>query len=378
MYRFLALLLLCTLGLAALAANVTVVINGKTIVVPVIVQNGKKFIDLAALVRGLGADATFNAATGKLVIGSGGGSAGTSQLPGDAGELGKVYSMRKGDPLFFSLVRAEFTVGPVLVGERLFTARADEKLLVLHFTVQNPNKADRRVRWDSLRLMAVDALEVNHRVDAQWGDEQTKQDVNLLLKPAQKLAMYTVVTLPAKGEVPKLMVQSNVDNDGPVLRYDLRGKVTPLPATFADPADPTGATAREQIPAETGTAYPLSQFNVTVEKFEYVTTALETRAPNAGERFLVATLAVTANTPRPELLRGDSFRLALTSTDGELLRYEGMLLASAGRRFQGTVKQGEDTRVRLYFTIPKDATPKTLTIRREDAGRAFVYDVPAR
>lgn len=373
MKRFLMLALLVTLGVTALAGNVNVVVNGKTVPVPATVVNGKTFVDLAALAKLLDG-ASYDAKAHKLVLAGSSGATGTAQLAGDNGELGKLYAMRKGDPLYFTLAKAEFTVNPVRIGDTLLSAKADEKLLVLRFTVQNPNKTDRLVRFDSLRFMVVDAQNVNHQCRAQWGDALTSQQVGLLLKPAQKLEMYTAIPVPAAGEIPKLMVQSNVDNDGPVLRYDLRGKVVALPAPIADPADATGATALKEVPAQMNTSYGLDEFAVTMEKSEFVTTALDAGPPSNGGRYLVVTLLVKNLLTRDNLLRWDAFRLALVSADGETLRYRTTLMATANRPFSSQVKPDGEVRVRLYFEVPNDAVPQSLTISQRDSHK-YVFPI---
>lgn len=371
MQRLLVLVLSLTLAVAGFAANLTVVVNGKTVQVPMVEVNGKVFVDVAALAKLLNG-AAYDAAAKKLVIGATTGTTGTPQLAGDNGELAKVYTMRKSDPLYFALLKAEFSVAPIRIGDKVHSASADGKLLVLHFTVQNPNTTDRLVRWDSLRFMVVDALNVNHPCRATWGDALTRQDVAVLLKPAQKLEMYTVIPVPAAGEIPKLMVQSNRDDDGPVLRYDLRGKVKPLSAPVADPADATGATARSEVPAQLNTSYGLQTLNVTVEKTELITTALDIAPPANGGRFLVATLLVKNLLPRESRLRWDTMRVTLLSTDGEKLRYISMLLATANRRFDQMLDADGEARVRIYCEVPKDATPQTLAISQGDS-RAYVF-----
>jgi hypothetical protein len=380
MFRWFSLVLLAgCLAMAAQAANMTIVINGKTISVPTIVQNGKTYLDFGALLKALGSSASFDAKASKLVINvaPGAGAAGTAQLAGDNGEFGKVYTLRKHEPLYFSLVRARYTVEQVLVGDRLIAPKADEKLLVLHFSVQNPGKTDLLVRSDSLRIMAIDQMNVNHPCESVWGDAETQQQVGLLLKPAQKLLIYAVIRVPAKGVVPKLMIQSNHDNDGPVLRYDLRGKVEALPAPYADPADATGATALMEVPAELGGMYPCNDYTVAIEKIEYTTGALEGRVPGPNERYLVATMRVKYVNTFGSALRTDTFRASCLTTDGEELGFKSVLMASDDRRVGASVRQGSpEIRMRMYFVVPKGVTLQTMSIF-EDQSRRFVYQIPA-
>ncbi|MHB9130766.1 MAG: DUF4352 domain-containing protein [Armatimonadota bacterium] len=370
MLRQLILCLLLLTGIAAFAANVTVVIDGKTVTVPVIEANGKAFVDIVALMQLLGGKASYNAAAHKIAIttkSSASGSSGTAELAGDNGELAKVYSLVKSNPLYFSLKSAEFTTSQVVISDTLYAPKADEKLLVLHFTVQNPQQSEKFIRWDSLRFTVVDAMNVNHESVGDWGDEKSHNSIGLSLKPAQKLEAYTAIVVPAKGVIPKLMVLPPGDNDGPILRYDLKGKVTGLKAPVADPADTTGATALETVPAVLNTAYSYANFDITVEKIEYTTAALNDDTLEDGDRYLVATLLMKNKAPGNVYTRWDSLAPTLTGKDGEELKYHDMILASSSKSFSQEVKAGQEIHVRLYFTVPKDSTAKTLALKEGDS-----------
>lgn len=306
----------------------------------------------------------------------GGTTVGTAQLPGPDGKLGEVYKMRTERPLFFSLKRMEYTTAQVKMGESFYVPEADEKLLVLHFTVQNPNETNELVRSDSLRFTAVDAASVNYEGRATWGVEETGLPLNTQLFPAQTVNVYTVISVPAKGVIPKLIVQPN--DNGPLLRYDLRDKVTGLPAPIADPEDRSGATARGSVPGAFNTSYPYEHFNVSVEQFAYTTDALGREAPDAGERYLVFTLLVKNMAPTDQLLRADTFKATLTSTDEEdLPRVNTLLFATSNRPVSQMSTPGQEMRVRIYFTVPQGVTPKTLALQ-ESESRKYTFTLADR
>lgn len=383
--RTIPFLLVLAFSLTAFAANTTVVVNGKTLTVPYIVQGGKAYVDIAALAKLLGGSASYSADAKKVVATLPGvtlatipaksntASAGMVQLPGDNGELGKVYSMQKSNPIYFSLKSAEYTTGRITIGNVIYAPDAGEKMLVLHFTVQNPQKSDLFVRYDSLKCMAVDAMNVNHEYIQDWGDEESHNGVSLNLKPAQTLAVYTAIKVPAKGAVPKLMISPT--DDSPVLRYDLREKVTPLAAPFADPTDTAGLTALETVPVKLGTAYPFHNFDLTVEKFEYVTTTLGDYSLEEGERFLVATVLAKNQTPAEVFLRYDSVTPVLTTTDGQECAYKDMFFATTNTPVAQNAKPGQAMRVRMIFVVGKDAKGDKLSIR-EGESRTYEYTVP--
>ena len=380
MFRYLiCLVLLLAVAPAALSATTTVMVNGQAAAVPVIEQGGKAYVDIAALMKILGGKASFDAGSHRLYISSSAGSAtaspGTAELAGDNGKMGTVYSMLKGSPLYFSLKSAEYTTKQVVIGDTLYFPAAEEKLLLLHFSVQNPQKTETFIRGDIMKFMAVDAANVNHEGIGTWGDAESHNTVELNLKPAQRIDLYSVIVVPAKGVVPKLMVQPANDNDGPVLRYDLHDVVTALPAPIADPADKTGATALTEVPAQVGAAYPHENFTLTVEKFAYVTTALNNQTPDEGARYLVANLLIKNESPHDSFLRSDELHPEVTDADGAKLTYNDMLFATRDAVVEQNLKPATDLHVRIYFTVPKGSTPASLSLKGSDTGRAFLYDL---
>ncbi len=303
----------------------------------------------------------------------------TVQLAGNNGVFGTVYSIVKSSPIYFRLKSAEFTTGQVIVGETLYAPGADEKLLVLHFTLQNPQKSEQPIRSDTLKFTVVDAVNTNHEGDERWGDERNHSEVDMSLKPAQTIDIYTCITVPSKGTIPKLMVMPPSDNNGPILRYDLtspKNKVTALKAPFADPSDSSGYTALGVVQGKLNVLYPYYDFDFAVEKFEYTTDKLDKdEAPEDGTRYLVVTLLAKNKSPQNTLLRCDTIIPVLTTTDGDELEYQEMLLASANRPFNKDVRMGEENRVRIYFTLPERVTPKTLAIKEGESGRIYEFKV---
>ena len=383
MLRYLVPIVLLSLMSAAIAAP-TVIVNGTPSTVSATDIGGKAFVDAVALMKLLGGKASYDAATGKVYINGKGtptapsknqAAFGTPQLPGDNGEIGQVYKLRNGNPVYFRLNSAEYTVSQVPFSKALTIPEADEKLLVIHFSVQNPQKdQEMTFRFDSLKFTAVDAMNVNHD-HKSIGDEQTKENLQMHLKPAQRVEAYTCIVVPASGEIPKLMVMPPTASDGPVLRYDLRGKVAALPDSVADPADPTGATALQTAPAQLNAACPLRYYDLSVEKCETVTTAPDASASKAGDSYFVVTMLCKNKAALESVLRFDTLAVTLTDTDGQQLkRGRDLLAASSSNFFNQKVAPGAEARVRCYFIVPKDAKPKTLAIR-EATSRTYQWDV---
>jgi hypothetical protein len=307
------------------------------------------------------------------------------QLAGNNGVFGTVYSIKKDYPLYFKLKSAEYTTNQVSIGGTLYSPKASEKLLVLHFNIQNPMKSEQYVRWDSLSFTAVDDENNNHEGNNDWGDDEAKghPKIGITLKPAQTISVMTVVVVPAKGSIPKLMVMPGDDN-GPVLRYAMapdkaapaQNKPGGLTAPIADPEDSTNCTALETVPGVIGTVYPYGALDVTIEKSEYTTSKLgEYEIEDEGQRFLLITVAIKNDSPNEQFVRWDTFQPTLVSADDEELSYRDMLLANSNRPFGLTMKAGQESRARLLFSIPKDVTPKTLTMKEGDEGRSYQFSI---
>ena len=73
---------------------------------------------------------------------------GTTQLPGDFGQLGTTYTVGKSDPVNFTLKSAEYSITPLMVGNSIWVPKADQKLLVLHYTIHNPLKREQQYSWN--------------------------------------------------------------------------------------------------------------------------------------------------------------------------------------------------------------------------------------
>ncbi len=204
---------------------------------------------------------------------------GTSQLKGDQGELGLTYTLGKESPINFTLKSCEYLAERKRIGADYYVPTAEEKLLVVHFTLQNPQPSERGVGWSVCSFTAVDATDTNREYPQNIGVESTQEALSLDLKPAQKLDAYTIITVPARGEVPKLIVKAQ---DQLVIRYDLRKKVKGLAAPFGDPADKSGATALADVPAVVGTYCPVGMWDARLDSTSYTTGAIKEEAPEGA------------------------------------------------------------------------------------------------
>lgn len=170
------------------------------------------------------------------------------------------------------------------------------------------------------------------------------------------------------------MVLPPQEGDGPILRYDLRGKIVGLPAPIADPADATGATALETVPGAAGAAYPYANFDITVEGFGYSNKPLTDEELEEGQRYLFVTVLMKNKSASETYLRWDTVTPLVTDGDGAELHYKDMFFASANRGIAQNVKAGQEMRVRLVIEVPEGSTPAKLALK-EGESRTYEFEI---
>jgi hypothetical protein len=304
---------------------------------------------------------------------------GTTQLPGDFGQVGQTYTIGQREPINFTLKSAEYSVLPFTVDLNTWVPKAEEKLLILRYTVHNPIPQEQGFEWYSLRFTAVDAKDTNHDFVQAIAREGTSEKLSIRLKPAQKVDVVAAILVPAEGVVPKLIVQR--EQNGPVIRYDLRGKAKALPQGIADPADPSGATALKVVPAQPGAFNAIGVFDARLDEVAYTTEALARRALEPGKHNLTAVFTIRNRTAGPQTYTWSDFVPVLKDSDGEKAPYtQALLKASRDEKADGTLAPGEEARIRFFFPLPQNVTGKTLTLAEgkrvhQTTARAFAFDL---
>ncbi len=291
------------------------------------------------------------------------------------GPFGGEQTLGASSPLQFTLNSAEYTVATVRTGNSVVFPLAEEKLLVVHFTLRNPLSEQTWVSWPTVAFTAVDAMGMNREYCEDILNEQTGESVDASLLPNQTIDAYTVITMPARGPALTLLVRAA---DGAPLEFSLANAVTPLGPPLADPADTTGVTALSEVPAQMGLTYSLGNFAVTVDKAEYTGDAIQGQPPQEGTRFLVFTLRLKNQTPADQPLSWGSFGFSLRGPQGDEIPWNEYLLApERDEAIEIMAAPGKETTVRVYFEVPAGMQPQALFVRQGQQGRAFLVEVPA-
>lgn len=294
---------------------------------------------------------------------------GTTQMAGDDGKVNVAYTIGKTDPVNITLTDARLSVERFPIGIYSYAPAKDEKLLVLTYTVQNPNSTETRYNSGTLKFTVVDQEDENHvfinEVRRKDGDER----LDIGLKPAQKIEVQTAIVVPAKGTVPKLIVEHR--NGGPVLRYDLRPFLKGLEAPYAGE---TPFDAKAEIEAKADTYYPMMGYDV---KF----VGQETKERQFGvwtidpdkKIFFIPKFQFKKATKGGDAFR---FKAEVESEDGDRYPGQGPYKGSLDEHSTNPTELGQELATRMVFDVPKGVHLKKLRISEDNGGGSHVYIFP--
>ncbi|HEY3414497.1 MAG TPA: hypothetical protein VGM51_15775 [Armatimonadota bacterium] len=300
---------------------------------------------------------------------------GTKQLSGDKAELGQMYTLGKSWPMNITLNSVEYSTDRLRFGDEVKVPAGNEKFLVLHYTLHNPQREERRVRYDTFAFTAVDSTDTNMEGRGMVGAESTQQNLDMQLKPGQKVNAYTYIPVPAKATAPKLIIKSG---DNLVLRYDLRGKVKPLKGPAVDPADKDGTTALSEVPAQMGKTYQVGVYDVTLDSAAYSSTVLPNQDLDNGARNFVVNATVKNADPQEHHLRYDGITLKYTDQDGaDIGNSQRLLAASRDVDLEANIAFGKELKVRFPVKVAKDQVVAKMVISEGYTPRLFVFDMSA-
>lgn len=306
---------------------------------------------------------------------------GTKQLPGDFGKIGTTYTIGKDLPLNFTMIGLEYKldrfIGDNGSGIEGWMPRKDEKLLVVKYTVQNPNNRDARLWYNTLSLIGItaDGENINHLNRPIIGSGKKYQEVQL--KPAQKVALTAVLRVPAEGELPKFMVQHRYEPQAAVIRYDLTGKVAKLKPEFSE----DGYTAKESLAGGFGNWMPFSAYDLKVESFQPTTDPIPSLRSEPAHTQWIAKLTVKGLADQYNRFWYGNLNLTIKTEDGDLLQprvQDRILRMSTDQPFDGQIPVGEEMSFRLVIDLPNKVQAKEFRLgykRPDDLYRQYVISL---
>ncbi|AZI42996.1 hypothetical protein EHF33_09795 [Deinococcus psychrotolerans] len=302
---------------------------------------------------------------------------GTQQLAGGSAVVGKTYTLFLGttDAINYTIRKAEYSVGHFYKGDEDDIRPEGEKALILHLTIQNPQKVELGISGNSIRFTGVDSKNQSVAGDGAWFAEATHSEVHLQLKPGQKIDVYTRIVLAGDVSLPRLIVD---DANSKVWRYDLKGQVAPLAAPFANPSVKDGSAALDEVPGKAGVFYP-AVLDVRVDKVDVPASQPDGMDVGSNQKVVVVYLTFhNANLVPQSMVPGAaySFRASLLDQDGISVDYQHLYLGSRDKELGGDLPAGKDAGVRVLFAVDKDVVPTTVKLRLGGGLRFYAVALP--
>lgn len=342
--------------------------NGKTAKVAVSIQKDVAYAPAMDVAKGLALSASVsgNTITIKNPTPAAPSNApsvqGTSQQNGGDGVLGQTYTLCKGgNALNYQITKLEYSVGNYLYdgGNKNDILAPDKKALVIYFTVQNPQKTEIDVNGNRIRFSGVDSKNQNVSGDGYWYEQGTLREVSSTLRPAQKISAFTRIVLDNDVSLPKMIVD---DCGNAVWRYDLRDKVAPIPAPFADPSVLGGSSALKIFPAQFGAYYP-GRTNFRLDKLEYSTAPwFDGSNPPEGGKWLIVYFTVQNPTKQPQSF-GQS-ALSFLDQDGIESSQSGWVYRASRDTGIGDIQlpANQEIQLRALAEVPAGAEVKKIRL----------------
>lgn len=291
---------------------------------------------------------------------------GTTQLPGDDGKLGQAYTMGVQGKLNVVLTGARYAKSRWTVDDSTNAPDRDHKLLILSFQVQNPNKEITNLNDATLKFTAIDQEGENHEGMGRLVQKSGAKDLNIDLKPAQRIDCETAIVVPAKGVVPKLMVAHR--SGGGVLRYDLHDAITPLEKPYSD----NGTDAADRFAGETGAYYTLLDSDV-----KYLSTSFKERqlgnntCDPAKEIYMLSRVTFRMGTPGRGFMR---FEGEAVDENGDKYPMTSIRKASTEDHMASYAEAGEETNGRASFVVPKGVKIAKMRIWETTHGKSSAVE----
>jgi hypothetical protein len=283
----------------------------------------------------------------------------------------------------FALKGIDYTVTRQRVSNDAYAPDAKSKLMLIRYTIHNPSAESMNVGPSLLEFQVTDSAGANHKAD-DIGVGANLQRIGGSITPDQTIDCCAIVTVPGNVDADALTITCSEDNS--IQKYQVGGKAQ-IKELFARDGSAGAAaryTALSEVPASTGTFYPMMNLDYRLDGMAYAARPKSESDMPENARCLVATF--TIRNPSPESVHCDSatFSPVLTMSDGSNMEWRGYPLSGEqDKSISGSLTPGQEARMRVFFDVPSsgEVTPASFRFAERDS-RIYIYSVkdlkPAR
>lgn len=285
---------------------------------------------------------------------------GTVQLPGDNGKVGVTYQLgAKGRELHFTLDSA--TVGMNFSApDDSLVAGENQRILILNFTVQNPQKEEMGLSATTFGFTTVSPDDENFKFSGYLLGLPKKGRISQSLKPAQKVKCVVAFPIYSTGPVTKVMVNKG---DAPILRYDLTGKIVKMESAFSKDGIDLDQTTKFPMLAK-GESLDLGEFGVTYNGWEFTSEKIKGYEPSKGFKYLVIKTSYKNLVVKDSFLSFAYFDWTVSDVSGQKLPWNKDVLFEGNDTpiYQKLVYGEDEIKGRVYYQVPDSMTSFSATL----------------
>jgi hypothetical protein len=279
---------------------------------------------------------------------------GTVQLPGDNGKVGVTYQLGpKRQELHFTLDSAAVAMNFSAPGYSV-VAGESERVLILNFTVQNPQKKEVGLSSTTFGFTAVSPDDENFKFKGTLLSLPRLAKIYQSLKPAQKIKCVVAFPIFATGPVLKVMVNKG---NAPILRYDLSGKLTKMQSAFSKDGFDLDQTTKfpELLKGETA---DIGEYGVTNNGWEFTSEKIKGRSPAKGYKYLVIKTGFRNLVAKDAFLSFSQFEWTVGDDSGQKFNWNReILFESSEKSIYQYIAFGEnEVKGRVFFQVPETMT----------------------
>jgi len=287
----------------------------------------------------------------------------TAQKPTDECQIGKTYSIGTLDPLNLTVNSVEYSAERTKIGGKYDWTGSDEKLVTMHYTLQNPSASDIRVGTVSIDWTLVDSNSVNYDLDGYVSVEGTGDTLDQSLSSGQSVKCLACFRIPAKGQATRLSAAAHGEKVG-TAGYNLDGKVGALTARYADPGDPSGSTRRDVETGKIGEFYQVRDYDIKVDSLELSTKPILDWELPQDQAFLLMTVEYKNFSDGSSMLSGNN--IEVVDQDGEVYYTKSTLALATSRIISPSPEPEATAKFRLAFRVPKNVKLRSINMKNAD------------
>ncbi|MFM9872443.1 MAG: hypothetical protein ACKVQS_03135 [Fimbriimonadaceae bacterium] len=264
--------------------------------------------------------------------------------------LKQPYVMgEKGNQLHFTLDSAQ-VAGYYPAPDDIFIAGENQRLLILTFTVKNPEKKEVSLGSSTFTYSVTSPDDENFEFRGYLLHAKKKSHLSQTLKAQQSVQCSIVLPIYSVGPVSNIQIRRGDDF---LLRYNLTGKIPPVDSLFVHQGIDFHKFPRTS-PLEPEGTTDMGGYQITFKRVYYTNEPIMTNPPPADHTYMVIEMQFNSLMMRPISLGFQSFSVSLSAMDNGVVAipWNSTLLEISSDKYLSLNDLQYIVRGRYFFAVP--------------------------